>query len=79
MIINGIINELNLDNFLDKNFEIIEKLWFQKIDMYYYSNNEYKIHLSKIDKKIIAKSKDCLEKLKILNFKKNIKIDNYKL
>lgn len=55
------------------------KLWFKEIDNLYFTNeNEITIILSRYDKHIILKSKDCLEKLKVLSFKKNISIPNFK-
>ncbi|MCA9459552.1 MAG: hypothetical protein KC550_03320 [Nanoarchaeota archaeon] len=66
LVIKGI-----LQNHDDKN---LIKFWFSQIDKFYFSNETYLIVLSDVDKNIISEYKDAYDKLKILSFKKNVKI-----
>lgn len=78
MIIKGILKKIELE-INSKNINKLIVYWFEEIDKLYFSQNTYTIFLSDIDKKIITTSKDCFDKLRVLNFKKNIKIENFNL
>lgn len=70
IIIKGIIDDCNVDCAED----LRRKLWFEKIDQFYYSRKNCIIVLSKSDKKVISNCQDCRDKLRILSFRKNIQI-----
>ncbi|MCA9497242.1 MAG: hypothetical protein KC589_09945 [Nanoarchaeota archaeon] len=69
LIIRGILENEDIKNPI--------MFWFSKIDKIYFSNENYLIILSDLDKNVISKYKDAHDKLKILSFKKNIKIEGF--
>lgn len=58
----------------DLDISLIERLWFKEIDKIYFSKQRYTVILSNEDKYILRKSKNCYDKLKVLSYKKGIRI-----
>lgn len=74
------INGIYIGKVCEKDDDIdIIKNWFQKIDQIYFNKEKVIITLNETDKFILKKYFECSQKLKILNFKKNIKIENYNI
>ena len=66
------ISSINIENIAQ-----IISLWYEELDKLYFSTQDLTIELNKMDLKIIKISQECEEKLKVLSYRKDIKIKNF--
>jgi len=76
VIVNGIVKKFELSDITEENLENVIREWFYQIDCLYYTYNDIVITLSEKDKKILKLFPDCVDKLRVLNFKKEVEIIN---
>ena len=76
LIVDGIVKEFTEKEINEKNLLEIIRHWFHEIDKIYYKRDEIEVTLSPTDLKVIKLCHECVDKLKVLSFKKNVKIPN---
>lgn len=73
---NGIVKKFTEKEINDKNLLEIIRHWFHEIDKIYYKRDEIEVTLSPADFKVLKLCHECVDKLKVLSFKKNVTIPN---
>lgn len=77
IIVKGLSNGFNLNKLVEKR-QLLQR-WFQVVDKYYFTHENCEIILSETDLNIISQNKDAYDKIKVLSFKKNIRLKNFNL